>query len=73
MLQALRGTGFDESGSPHLFMLIDPDNNFEVYRNTWKNENGLPFLSPHIEQLKAYQQLAVFEMVPLEATRTLRS
>lgn len=67
MLQALRETDLDESELPHLFILIDPDRNYAVYRKTYAEKKGLPFLPPHIRQLKTYQQQAVLEMVPAGA------
>lgn len=63
VLQALRETGFDECEIPHLFTLIDTDQNYTSYRKAYGGAKGLPFLPPHIRQLKTIQEQVVSEML----------
>ena len=56
---------------PHLFILIDPKDNYASYRNAFEKATDLPFLAPHIWQLKRYEQRAVSEMYPAGGYRNL--
>ena len=62
MLQALRGTFFDESQLPHLFVLIDSERNYSSYRQAHELAPGLPFLPPHVRQLKHNERKALCEV-----------
>lgn len=62
ILQALRETSFNESRLPHLFILIDHSRNWAPYRQLYEVARGLPFLLPHIRQLKHDKEKALYEI-----------
>lgn len=55
-LQALRETGFNESTLPDLFPLITSDRNYSRYRKAYEEAPSVPFLPPHIRQLRHCQE-----------------
>jgi len=48
--------------SPHLFTLIDHDRNYSSYRQAHESIPGLPFLPPHVRQLRHSEQKALCEV-----------
>ncbi len=49
-MQGLRAAHFDEPALWLLFVLLDPEGNYSLYRRVWKKTRGVPFLYPHIRK-----------------------
>jgi len=61
-LQALRETGFDVSTMPDLFPLITSDRNYSCYRKAYEEAPSVPFLPPHIRQLRHCQEKGISQI-----------
>ncbi|KAA6413106.1 MAG: hypothetical protein FRX48_02850 [Lasallia pustulata] len=61
-LQALRESGCDKSNWQDLFDLINPARNYAIYRKIKQEAPCVPFLRPHITQLKRCQEKVLSEI-----------
>ena len=61
-LQALRESSCDESNWQGLFDLINPTRNYAFYRKIKQEAPCVPFLPPHITQLKRCQEKGLSEI-----------